>query len=280
MILEYLKSVYRSIRANYRFHLVNTSGLIIGLICALLVLFYAKQELAYDKHHDDFDRIFRVTERISSAASVREFAATPWPLASALSQKFDQVENIGRVYKHFIKIQLTYKENSFYADNFLFAENEILNILSYNFINGDPASALERPNSIILTRSTAEMIFGEEQAYGKSLEVNGGLYEITGIIEDQTEPGHLKADFLASLNSVRDEEEMTNWLGTECYTYLKLKKDVDRSDFEILIKDIAYDYSGETIRASGNTVEFFLQEITKIHLSPALRSELAPPGNK
>jgi len=280
MILKYIQAVYRSIRSNYKFHLVNTSGLTIGLICVLLVLLYAKQELSYDNHHDDSSRIFRVTEKISSAASTREFAATPWPLATALSQKFHQVENVARVYRHFIKIQLTYKENSFYADNFLFAENEILNILSYNFINGDPASALERPNSIILSLSAAEMIFGEAQAYGKSLEINGDLYEITGIIEDQTEPGHLKADFLASLNSVMDEEEMTNWLGTECYTYLKLMKGINRSDFEILIKDIAYDYSGDRIRASGNTIEFFLQEISKIHLSPALMFELISPGNK
>lgn len=280
LIPKSIHTAYRNIRANYKFHLVNISGLTIGLICVLLVLLYAKQEISYDKHHNDFSRIFRVTERISSAASIREFAATPWPLASALSDKFDQVENVARVYKHFIKIQLTYEENSFYADNFLFAENEILNILSYDFINGNPASALERPNSIILTRSTAEMIFGEVQAYGRSLEVNGDLYEITGIIEDQTEPGHLKTDFLASLNSVMDEEDMTNWLGTECYTYLKLMKGINRSNFEILIKDIAYDYSGDRILASGNTIEFFLQEISKIHLSPALRSELAPPGNK
>jgi len=90
---------------------------------------------------------------------------------------------------------------------------------------------------------------------------------------------HLKYDFIASIKTIEDEDWMSNWWGTECYTYIKLKPNVDKELFQAQMINIADDFIGEQIIAKNKSYRFPLQAISDIHLHSNLRYEIESPGS-
>jgi len=281
MIRNYLKIAFRNMRKQKAYTLITIGGLSAGTICCLLIFMYVARETSYDRHHPDNDRVFRVVEEIKSGASTRTFAAAGFPLAPALKAEYPEVEESARV--RLVRDRLfEYGEKQFYEPRVFFVDKDILRILSFTLIEGDPQTALARPNAAVLTRAMARKYFGANPAVGQTIKYNGQiLLEITGVLQDTPATTHLKADWLVSLDTLRASlgQTLENWHVTIAFTYIKLKPMTVPARFEQSLIGLADRHVGEQLKSFGQAYRYILQPVADIHLKSKLLNEIEPAGN-
>ncbi len=277
MFFTYLKTALRNIRRHKKYSIINITGLSIGMCCCIIILLYVKFELSYDNYHKDGSRVYRIP--IKKETKSRKVA---WPTNTAalipvLRDKFTQVEFAGRLtFDNFVTVK--YKDKIYYENNVAWGDQDIFNILTIGFLHGDRLTALTNPNTVVLTKSTAEKYFRGENPVGKSININNRDMKITGIIVDSPQNTHIKFNIIVSLLSQKDQWWMTHWPTAMCYTYIKLAPGVEVDKFEKQIADLADNYSIESKRR-GEKITFSLQPVKDIHLYSHLDFEKESPGS-
>jgi putative ABC transport system permease protein len=278
MITNYLKIALRNFRRHKGYSFINIAGFAMGMACCMLILIYVRQELSYDRYQKDVDRIYRVAIDIRTQTANRVFAPITPMAGPTLKADFPQVAQTARVLTAQGRL-VKRDEVFFYEDLFMYSDPELFDVLTIPFIEGDPKSALSQPLSLVLTQRMANKYFGRVDPLGKMLTINQKDYKITGILENPPENTHLKYDLIASMTTLADWGEMTNWHSTMFYTYVKLMPHVNGKEFSASISNLADKYIKDRLLESGKEYYFFLQPITGIHLHSNIRYEVEPPGN-
>jgi putative ABC transport system permease protein len=278
MIKNYLKIAIRNFQRHKGYSLINIAGFAVGMAVCLLILIYVRHELSYDTYHKDGDSVYRIVLDSRTPTANRVFAPISPMVASTLKTDFPQVEQAARTLT--TSSRLVRREDTFfYEDRFMYADQELLEVLTIPFVQGNPLNALTRPHTLVISERMALKYFGHENPHGKTLEINNETFEITGIVVDPPENTHLKYDLIASMVTLADWVEMTNWYSTMFYTYLKLRPNVNLDEFSQRVSSLADKYVGEQLKKWGNTDHYFLQPISSIHLHSHIRYEAEPSGN-
>jgi putative ABC transport system permease protein len=268
----------RNFQRHKGYSFINTAGFATGMAVCLLILIYVRHELSYDNYHEDGDRIFRVAQDIRTPTSNRIFAPIAPMVAPTLKADYPQVEQAARSLTTGSRL-VRREDTFFYEDRFMFADPELFGVLTIPFIQGNPREALTRPNTLVISERIALKYFGRDNPIGESLEIDNDTYEVTGVVTDAPENTHLKYDLMASMETLSDWEEMSNWYSTMFYTYLKLKPNVDVDEFAQLVTSLADKYVGEQLKEWGDSYHYFLQPVSSIHLHSHIRYEAEPSGN-
>jgi len=280
MLKNYLKIAFRNFQRHKGYSLINISGFAIGMACCLLIFLYVRHELSYDRYHKDVERVCRIVIDIRTQTANRVFAPISPTIAPALKADYPQVEHTARAFIPWWDSRLVRRKDTFFYENrFMYADQELFDIFTIPFIQGAAQEALIRPNTIVVSQRMAIKYFGNVNPLGDTLEINQQEYEITGVVKDCPENTHLKYDLIASLETLKDWQEMSNWHSTMFYTYLKLRPDVKVEEFSQQISRLADKYVGERLENYGSTYHYSLQPLSSIHLHSHLRYETEPPGN-
>src|SRR5262245_16548732 len=197
MLKNYLQIALRNILKHKSYSVVNIAGLAVGIACCLLILLYVQDELSYDRFHQNAAQIYRAT----LATSQQRVEVTPSILGPIFQREFPEVARTVRFYEttRFGAVVVQHGERVFQEERFMFADSTVFEIFTFPFITGDPAVALTRPQTIVLTQRAARKYFGEANPLGQTLRVNNNRdYEVTGVIQDVPRASHLQFDFLAS----------------------------------------------------------------------------------
>ncbi|MFC1492944.1 ABC transporter permease, partial [candidate division KSB1 bacterium] len=278
MYRNYLKTAFRNITRHKGYSLINILGLAIGIACCVLILLYVQFEMSYDDYHDDSGRIFRVAGESRSRYGTNTLPSVPAALMPVILENCPQVESAARLNRRTSSL-ITYGDKLFYERRCWFTEKAVFDIFSIRFLAGDPAAALETPNSVVITHSMSNKYFGTDDPLGKTINIDGSDFNITGMVEDTPQNSHLEYHFIASLRSRENDDFMTNWQSSSCYTYVKLRENTDPEAFEAQINNIVPKYVNTDQNDSDFTRTYFLQPLTDIHLFSNLFSEIKPPGN-
>ncbi|NOR21781.1 MAG: FtsX-like permease family protein [Candidatus Aminicenantes bacterium] len=279
MIKNYLKIALRNFQRHKGYSFINIAGFAIGMACCLLILLYVRHELSYDRHHEDVERVCRIVIDIRTQTANRVFALISPTVAPALKADYPQVEHAARAIIPSSSRLVKRKDTFFYEDRFMYADQELFDIFTIPFIRGATQGALTRPNTLVVSQRMAHKYFGNANPLGETLEINQQEYEITGVVTDSPENTHMKYDLIASLETLKDWQEMSNWYSTMFYTYLKLRPDVNVEEFSPQLSRLPDKYVGERLSSRGTTYHYFLQPLSSIHLHSHLRYETEPPGN-
>lgn len=252
----------------------------------ILISLFVLDELSYDRFNEKADHIYRVRYHSTYGSNELNMALSPVPMAAALKKDFPEVIESARVRSYGFPV-FRYKEKVFSEEKVFWVDNSIFKMFTIPFIQGNPETALEEPNSIVVTKSMAQKYFGEENPIGKSLNSDNRMdYLVTGVVEDVPKNSHFHYDFLASLSTL-DESRSPFWLSYNYYTYLVLREGVDYKDFEKKLKDFVIKYAGaqyhkaegitlDQFFASGGAYGYYLQPLTDIHLHSGLDFEIEP----
>ncbi|MCW3986971.1 MAG: ABC transporter permease, partial [Candidatus Bathyarchaeota archaeon] len=278
MLKNYWKIALRNFQRHKGYSFINIAGFAIGMACCLIILIYVRHELSYDKYHKDVERIYRIAIDIRHQTDNRVFALISPTVAPALKADFPQVEYAARSITTSSRL-VKKEERLYYEDRFMYADQELFDIFTIPFIQGNPGEALIRPLTLVISERMAQKYFGNSYPIGETLEINQRKYEITGVVANSPENTHMKYDLIASLETLKDWSEMTNWYSTMFYTYLKLRPNVNVEELSRKVSRIADKYVGERLSNRGTTYHYFLQPISSIHLHSHLRYEIEPPGN-
>ena len=292
MFTNYLKIVWRNLIKNKAFSVINITGLAIGLSCFLLITSYATDELSYDRFYPNSENIYRINSDVRFGGANMHMPLSSDMTGQLMKKDYPQVENYTRIYTN--NSNRLIKKNNDYID-----ENKTANVDSTFFdvfqlpaIEGDVKHALDEPNTVVITASTAKKYFGETDVVGKTIEVKGDknpFYKITAVIKNIPKDSHFNFDFFFPMSNVD-----YNWgqiTSHNFYTYLVLAPGTNYKvfdkNFDQYIDKYVIPYakkfmninSIEDFKKAGNNIEYSLIPLTKIHLYSDRPMELSPSGN-
>jgi putative ABC transport system permease protein len=222
MLRNYLLVAIRNINRQRGYAVINVIGLATGIACCLLIGLFVRHELAYDRHHEHGDRIVRVTTAFSDIA----FTVTASVVAPALKRDAPEVEEATRIYDSgiFGPSVVRYEDRMFEEERLFYADSTVFRVFTLPLRLGDPARALNRPSTVVLTHETAQKYFGDADPRGLTLQVNQSEYEVTGVLEPLPTTSHLQFDILASFSSLGPWAHHEVWTGGANFlTYLLLR---------------------------------------------------------
>ena len=261
---------------------INLLGLAIGLTSFILIMLYVRDELSFDRHYRNSDRIARVCMIYDFGGVGENSASMPFPVAYTLKEEYpDLVENVVRIFNFQSDRSLVeYEGKKFSESRFYFADSSFFEIFSQEFIKGDPATALLEPHSVVITEKMAEKYFPGEDPYGKILkyEVNLPL-KVTGVVKEPVSQTHFRFDFIASLSTMKkvfNGRLPQTWVWNPCWTYILMPEGAQparlEEKFPAFIQKYYYD-------AQRESIVMYLQKLTDIHLHSRIDYEIRPNSN-
>ncbi len=301
MLANYLKIALRSILRNKLTSFINIAGLALALTSAMLIVYYVTDELAYDRHHPNAQRTYRVTRYFydqDGNASLKLANVAP-PIGMLIRNDFPEVEKLFRMLPVNTTVTLRQEDRenkSFREPNIFVSEPEIFDVIDIDLVEGNKEKALEKPFSIVLSEPAAQKYFGTTQVQGKTLQAfaNGYEFQVTGVFKPLKPQTHFHPDFLISFSTLNDSIVYgrraleTNWGNNAFGTYLVLKEGEDPEALQAKFPDFLEKHFGTFVRnmdggrsdfKASRVTSLQLQKITDIHLHSHLDDELEPPGN-
>jgi putative ABC transport system permease protein len=282
MFNNYLKIALRNIFKHKGYSLINIIGLAIGMACCLLILLYVNDELSYDRYHENADRIYRVIEEVRLEGVGEESSSMPFPTGDTLPMEYpDAVEASVRFFNFqlpSVSVQYgTSDEKLFNEPRFFFADSAVFEVFSFEMIEGDPKTALEEPNTIVITESMVEKYFEDEDPIGKTLRWQNGVnLNVTGVLKNTPLNSHFQFDFLASFATLRrlyGGNLPQTWYWNPCWTYILLKEDASPDTLQAQFPALVQKYFPDSIK---DKVVIKLQPLKDIHLKSHLDYEINP----
>jgi putative ABC transport system permease protein len=282
MLKNYFKVALRSLLRQRGYSVINVLGLSVGLACCLLIALFVSEELAYDRFHEHADRIHRVVlDGTASGTPTDHFAVTSRPIGPALVESYPDVEAFARIgpYDPTVRHQGEYV----YGDEVYFADPSFFEIFTFPLIEGDPATALREPYTVVLTESTARRYFPDGGALGRTLTLNDQHeVEVTGIARDVPGTSHFSFDMLVSFathNALVPEPPQGEWLNLGMYTYVLLRPGAEAAAVEAQIADHIHRAWGEVLDQINIRVDLGLEPLTAIYLHSQRKYQIGPTSS-
>ncbi len=283
MLKNYLLSALRNLRKTKLFSLVNIFGLAIGTATCLLILHYVSFEKSYDQFHPNADRIYRIRyERDGNDGTSVRFASCCPVAAPRLKARFPEIEKIARIYR--TRGAISYGDVNFIEERVYFIESDFLRILNFPAVAGEGFDALDKPNTAMITESTAKKYFGAENALGKTIRFDQKTdYLIVGILADAPLNSHIKFDFLlsyATMVNLYGAELQESWGHTGFFTYALLRENTDAEALPAKITQFIMEEAGEIMDYWGLEILLPMQPLLDIHLTSHFMQEYEANGDR
>jgi putative ABC transport system permease protein len=276
MLKNLLKVAIRNIFKDFAYSSLNILGLTLGITSALFLIIYISNELSYDRYHEKADRIYRVSSNIKETDDEFTWIIAQIPFAPQVIEDYPEVEHAVRFIDAGRNLY-EYEDKEFYEEQFFFADSNVFNVFSYEFVKGDANTALLEPNTMVLTETVAAKYFGKEDPINKSLVTGDDTYKITGVIKDIPRNSHFRFDALMSRRTL--PQQFGNWGNFGVYTYLLLPAEIDHKEFEKKLGEMYPKYMAPIFERLGITIDYILEPITDIHLKSTNAQEPEPTGS-
>ncbi len=269
MIKNYIKIAFRNLWSQKGYTFINIGGLAIGIAICFTIFLWIQDEVKYDRFHEHSDRIYRSLWEAKVGDNEWVIPAIPVPVGRTLEQEFPEVEKVTNMVVNGSRV-IRLQDEFIQERDVIFADENIFDVFSFNFIEGDPQTALNPPNSIILTNETAKKYFDEEQGIGQTLELQSGeLLTVTAIVEKWPKQSHVSFDFIEPLSTLQwVEQRRDEWGSATVRSYFMLREGEQiaslQEKFDRYVEENVS--SAPLYAAPSNYTRFPSQALTDIHL--------------
>lgn len=275
MLRNYITIAFRNVAKNKVFSAINIFGLSIGLAACLLIFQFVSFELGYDKFHDKFDRIYRVTnDRFQNGKLIQHGTITYPTIGPTMAKEFPEIEMYSRLMPGG-ELTIKIDDKNFRGDYCHFVDEHFLSVFSFPLLAGERLSALKEPYSIVLTETLAKKYYGVTgNDYGALLGrvlyrgTDAQPYRVTGICQDIPDNSHIQFAALVSYATlIRPDNQHADisWTWSDFRHYLVLRAGADPKVLEGKFAGFSDRYfKGDKV--SGSVEKFFLQPLKAAHL--------------
>lgn len=264
---------FRNFRKDIGYSLLNIIGLAMGITFSVFLIFYIRDELNYDRYNKNADRLYRIVSYIQEKDKNTNWAITQFPLGPTMKKDFPEVEEAVRFNG---RERTLFKQgvNNYYETKVYYVDSNVFNMFTAKFLEGSPATALQAPFSIVITKTLADKYFGKNSpAVGKTLKTIYDLYKVTGVIEDVPQNAHIRYDMLISMSSLKNNNGGQNWGSFNYYTYVLLKPGVSLDGVARKLEEVNKKYVAPIFSQFNIKMHYGVQPITDIHLHSQLQQE-------
>lgn len=263
MVKNYIKTAIRSLYKHKAFTVINIFGLSIGIAMATLLGRFIQVELSYDRFYQKKDRIYRVYSNNVINGRQRGSITGSGMMAPTLKASIPEVELAGRTHRVGSAV-IKHEDAQFIENTLAYADNDFLNIMEVEFLDGSLAESLSGPSDFVISARLAEKVFGRtENLLGSTITINDEPRRITGVIRNMPKNSHYRprAGFLPT----ETIGELT-WNRVGHVTYVRLLPNTDPVSLEERFKAIAEEHI-LPILSEDSEISHALYPVTDIWLS-------------
>ncbi|TSD64100.1 FtsX-like permease family protein [Inquilinus sp. KBS0705] len=291
MIKNYLKIAWRILMHQKLFSFINIMGLAIGMVACLLIVQYISFELSFDNFQKNGANIYRIKhQNYSDGNLVENMPKTYSAVGPALKADFPEVQEVARVSK--LEAQVSTQQGggavtAFNERKMYLVDPSFLRLFSFKMAEGTN-TALNNPNSIVISQSTANKYFPNQDAIGKNFKIQQQVSGtditgiVTGVCKDVPTNSHLQFDFLISANT-----KAGDWTYPDFYTYIALSPKTNQQAFKARLPAFIKKHLGGDGKNNSFTlgktnianIQLSLQPLKDIHLYSNLTQEISTGGN-
>src|SRR5258706_10922204 len=199
MLQNYIKIAYRNLTRNLVYSVINISGLSVGIATALMIMLWVVDEISYDRFHKNLPQLYSVITNVHLEEGVETWWGTPYLVYDELKTWPSQFKNVS-ISSGRLASMLSVNEKGFNRQG-RFVSSEFLKIFRFELLRGNRDCVLDDAFSIVLTETTAKMLFGDAEPLNKMIKVNNGeVVKVTGILKDIPRNSSFHFDFLLPFN--------------------------------------------------------------------------------
>ncbi len=273
MFKNYFKTAYRIFIRQKEYTAINVGGLALAMAVCLLTLAWAQYEFSYDRFHKNADQIYRFIAQEKDEDGLSKDSGAPLPLAAVLKESFPEVAEVTRLRSDpSFWERIASPKNVDFRNAVLMADPAVLSMFDFPLLKGDPRTALNDQDSILLTESAAKKYFGDANPVGQRLLFTEKKIPmiVTGVMKDIPETSHLQFQMLTNVKAVdlwwtRDPKSTRppmweDWTLASYDMYVRLAPGASPADLEAKISRL--------LRDQGPEIKYTLslQPLTQIHL--------------
>ena len=238
MIGNYLVSAFRNFARHKLYSFINITGLAVGLACATFILLFLRDELSYDAWIPDSDNLYRVETTVFLPGRDHDFfSVTPFPVVTTMQQEIPEVTAQTHLIPNSMTAQIGDRQ---FAAEVNSVDPNFFQLIKLPLVEGNPATALARPESIVLSQTTARKFFGTADPLGKTVLLRGShSLTVTGILHDLPHNTHLSIDMVIPNTSQADDlsqSERKFWFDVQGWGYVRLAPHADLAAIATKIK--------------------------------------------
>jgi putative ABC transport system permease protein len=289
MLKNYFLVALRNLTKYRFFSSINIFGLAISMSVCLGIIMLVADQLQYDRHNANRDRIFRVNTQYLNANGTpagNDYATTPLPVATSLKEDFTGIDKAVRIRRGFGNGWIEFDQDISIPLAGFFVDPEMMDVFGYELEYGDRRTALSAPFSVVLTRKAANKLFKQENPVGEVIRVGKlGEYTVTGVIKDDRTKSHIVFEALASFSTVPTLEADstfskadTNWQNfTSGWVYLMVKDDVNPVQIQQHLNSLAKLHKPSPgLSGEERKYGFNLQNLCAITPGPFINNAIGP----
>jgi len=291
MLRNYFVTAIRTLLRNRTFSIINLTGLTIGLAASIMIAMWVFDEISYDSFHENADDTYRVERHINYQGQTFFVPVTGAVYGSTILRDYPEVMNMTRVNPYELSVEGP--DKNIFSEQIHYVDTSFLHMFTFPLKQGDPATALTEPRSLILSDVAAKRFFGDEDPMNKILHIDwdGEMvsYKITGVLEKLPHNKHFKFEILASFATLEDEyseERLTTWLSNYLYTYIQLRPETDKTLMENKLDGLVNDKIMPAFKAFLNSdddtedsMHLLLRNVQDIHLKAGLMWDIEVQGD-
>lgn len=283
MLKNYIKVAFRSLRREPGYTTLNIIGLTVGIASSLIILLYTFHETSFDKQHAKGNRIYRLSTEFTEPDGSFKWANMTSRAAFTVKNENAEVVQAARLQglSRQGSMRFDFNQVDYYQENVYAADSTVFELFDYEFVAGNPKTALEAPNSIVINQSMARKIFKNENPMGQIIKSGGDremILQVTGVYKDMVTSSHLIAEALISWRSIFPDGD-TSWGMWGVFSYVLVNEGVTQEALQIKLDSTVARYIAPIFDPIDIKVKMIAVPLKSIHLTSDFENEPVPVGN-
>jgi putative ABC transport system permease protein len=262
---------FRSLRKDLPYTITNIVGLSIGITCCLLILSFVKYELSFDSFNSKRDQIYRVNYDVTMGGNETISPSVPVFVGPFIKNKFPEVEDVTRFVPEWTSRTIRHGNVFFDEKNFCYADSNFFKVFDFKSVEGNLQTALNKPNTLVITKDIAKKYFGRTDPIGQTLLFNNKKeFVVSAVMENVPSNSHFTFDFLTSLYSSEGLDSLETqvvWNNPNYNTYLLLKPGTNVATLSKKIDNWVNPPDEAKHTASHNSLLLKLEPLKDVHFN-------------
>lgn len=289
MLYNYILVAIRNMRRHRFFSIINVLGLAVSMAVCMAIIMLVADQLMYDRHNANGGRIYRILSRPVSGGGAdtggMDNATSPMPLRDELLTSYTGITHAVRLKRGFGNhwMEVEGRDINVPVSGY-FADPEVLALFQYELAEGDAATALTEPYTVVLTHTAARRLFKESNPVGLTLNVNKDLYKVTGVLKESSAKSHIVFDGLASMATVKSMQaagrignDLDNWFNFwEGWTYIMIGEGKTAEEVSEHLSRVFKDHIAVSKDPDQYKARFVLQSLYDITPGALVNNAIGP----
>ncbi len=278
-----MKVAFRNLLRQPGYTALNIIGLTVGIASGLIILLYIFHETSFDQQHTKGDRIYRLSTEFTEPDNSFKWAQMTPRAAFTIKNENPEIEQATRLQGLNFQsaTQFEFNQVDYFQDNVYAADSTVFEIFDYEFTAGNPQTALEAPNSIVINQSMAEKIFKNVNPVGQTIIIGGDretALQVTGVYEDMPTSSHLISEALISWKTIFPDGDRS-WGQWGVHSYVLVNEGVTKEALQVKLDSTVAKYIAPIFDPINLKVKMVPVPLKSIHLTSDFESEPVPVGN-